>query len=295
MAENVKIGIQMYTLREFGDKDLPGTLEGVKRLGYDAVEFAGYNGLAADELKRICNELGLAIVSTHYSLDNFENSIEDAVAYHKALGLPFLAIPWMAADRGPGGEKYEETKKLVEASAAALKEAGIQMLYHNHDFEFTALEDGTLAIDRLYQDIPDLLPEFDTCWVKYAGYDPVKYINAYKGRTPVIHLKDFVGHKDTKPAYALIDKDGNCVSDMMGAYVLFLYFDLVPEQFRDKFAWKLVQSIEANGGCLDTGFLATPYLLDTTAYQWGLQTGTEYPRRQSSGSCTPAHCLVRFP
>ena len=93
----------------------------------------------------------------------------------------------------------------------------------------------------------------------------------------------------------LIDKDGNCVSDMMGAYVLFLYFDLVPEQFRDKFAWKLVQSIEANGGCLDTGFLATPYLLDTTAYQWGLQTGTEYPRRQSSGSCTPAHCLVRFP
>lgn len=61
----------------------------------------------------------------------------------------------------------------------------------------------------------------------------------------------------------LIDKDGNCVSDMMGAYVLFLYFDLVPEQFQDKFAMKLVQSIEANGGCLDTGFLATPYLLDT--------------------------------
>ena len=211
MAENVKIGIQMYTLREFGDKDLPGTLEGVKRLGYDAVEFAGYNGLAADELKRLCNELGLAIISTHYSLDNFENSIEDAVAYHKALGLPFLAIPWMAADRGPGGEKYEETKALIEASAAALKEAGIQMLYHNHDFEFTALEDGTLAIDRLYQDIPDLLPEFDTCWVKYAGYDPVKYINAYKGRTPVIHLKDYVGHKDTKPAYALIDKDGKAV------------------------------------------------------------------------------------
>ena len=61
----------------------------------------------------------------------------------------------------------------------------------------------------------------------------------------------------------LIDKDGNCISDMMGAYVLFLYFDLVPEQFRDKFATKLVHSIEANGGCLDTGFLATPYLLDT--------------------------------
>lgn len=61
----------------------------------------------------------------------------------------------------------------------------------------------------------------------------------------------------------MIDRDGNCISDMMGAYVLFLYFDLVPEQFRQRFAQKLVQSIEKNGGCLDTGFLATPYLLDT--------------------------------
>ena len=51
MAENVKVGIQLYTLREFAEKDYVGMLEGVKRLGYDAVEFAGYGGLAAGELK----------------------------------------------------------------------------------------------------------------------------------------------------------------------------------------------------------------------------------------------------
>ena len=213
MAENIKVGLQLYTLRDFAEKDFAGMLDGVKRLGYDAVEFAGYGGLTAEELKRICDELGLEMVSTHYSLDNFENSIEDSVAFHKALGLPYVAIPWMAADRGPGGEKYGETKKLIQAAAAALQENGMQLLYHNHDFEFVALEDGTLAIDRLYQDIPGLMPEFDTCWVKYAGYDPVKYINAYKGRTPVIHLKDFVGRKNDKPAYALIDKDGNAVGE----------------------------------------------------------------------------------
>ena len=64
MAENVKVGIQLYTLREFAEKDYVGMLEGVKRLGYDAVEFAGYGGLAAGELKRICTELGLDPVST---------------------------------------------------------------------------------------------------------------------------------------------------------------------------------------------------------------------------------------
>ncbi len=211
MAEKVKVGIQLYTLREAAEKDFVGTLDGVKRLGYDAVEFAGYGGMAAEELRRICGELGLEMVSTHYSLDNFEQSIEDSVAYHKALGVSFVAIPWMAAERGPGGEKYEETKQLIQAATEALKESGMQLLYHNHDFEFAALADGTLAIDRLYQDIPGLLPEFDTCWVKYAGYDPVKYINAYKGRTPVIHLKDFVGRKNDKPVYALMNKEGKAV------------------------------------------------------------------------------------
>ncbi len=208
MADNVKVGIQLYTLREYAEKDYVGMLEGVKRLGYDAVEFAGYGGLAAGELKRICAELGLDPVSTHFGLENFDNSIEDSVNYHKELGVKYVGIPWMAADRGPGGENYATTKPLIEKAAAALKEAGIQMLYHNHDFEFTALEDGTLAIDRLYADIPALLPEFDTCWVKYAGYDPIKYINDYAGKTPVIHLKDFVGKKTDKPDYALIDKDG---------------------------------------------------------------------------------------
>lgn len=214
MADKVKVGLQLYTLRDEGAKDFLGMLEGVKRLGYDAVEFAGFGGYGAEELKRICADLGLAIVSTHYGLDNFENSIEDSVAFNKTLGVKYVAIPWMAADRGPGSEAYENgTRELITKAAAALKDNGMQLLYHNHDFEFHTIPNGNLAIDQLYADIPGLMPEFDTCWVKYAGYDPIKYINTYSGRTPVIHLKDFVGQKAEKPAYALIDKDGNAVGD----------------------------------------------------------------------------------
>ncbi len=213
MSEKVPVGLQLYTVRDVVGNDLAGTLEKVKKLGYDGVEFAGYYGYSAAEIKKMCAESGLETLSTHYGLENFENDLEGAVKYHVELGVKYLAIPWMPVERCPGGEKFEETKKLFTAAQKALSEKDITMLYHNHDFEFYKLPDGTLAYDRLFEEIPGLCPEFDVCWVKYAEYDPVKYIEKYRGRTPVIHLKDFVGKKSEEPAYALIDKDGKAVGE----------------------------------------------------------------------------------
>ena len=85
------------------------------------------------------------------------------------------------------------------------------MLYHNHDFEFERFE-GKFLLDWLYESLPsDLLQtEIDTCWVRYAGYNPVDYIGKYAGRSPVVHLKDFVCTKlAAGPTYALIDESGN--------------------------------------------------------------------------------------
>ena len=82
----------------------------------------------------------------------------------------------------------------------------MQLLYHNHDFEFNKFE-GKYLIDHLFDDIPDdlILPEFDTCWVKYAGEDPCKYIEKFAGKIEVLHLKDFVCDSlNAGPVYALI-------------------------------------------------------------------------------------------
>jgi sugar phosphate isomerase/epimerase len=207
------VGIQLYTLREFVAKDFAGTLRRVKMLGYDGVEFAGYCGYTATEIKKMCSDAGLEMIGAHFGLENFENDLEGSVSYHAELGVKYVAIPWMSVGRCPGGELYEETKKLIESAAGALSEKGICFMYHNHDFEFYELPDGALAYDRLFEEIPGLYPEFDTCWLKYAGYDPVKYIEKYRGRTPVIHLKDYVGKKGEKPVYALIDKDGKAAGE----------------------------------------------------------------------------------
>ena len=60
----------------------------------------------------------------------------------------------------------------------------------------------------------------------------------------------------------VIQEDGSMPSNLMGAYVLPIYFDLIPEEHKDTFAKNLIRSVEENDMCMDTGFLATPYLLD---------------------------------
>lgn len=88
-----------------------------------------------------------------------------------------------------------------------VKDAGMTLLYHNHDFEFTKLEDGQYGLDYLYANVPaDLLQtELDECWVKYSGVDPVEYLKKYAGRSPLVHLKDFYAEgKQEGDPYALI-------------------------------------------------------------------------------------------
>ena len=84
---------------------------------------------------------------------------------------------------------------------------GLQLLYHNHDFEFLKI-DGKYVLDAYYETIPaDLLQtELDTCWVNVGGEDPAAYVRKYAGRAPIVHLKDFAGRK-SENMYALIGSD----------------------------------------------------------------------------------------
>jgi sugar phosphate isomerase/epimerase len=120
--------------------------------------------------------------------------------------MKYIAIPYLMEEDRPGTPKFEGNVKLFEEIAKACKAKGIQLLYHNHDFEFQKMADGRYALDYIYDTIPaDLLQtEVDTCWVKVAGEDPAAYVKKYTGRSPLVHLKDF--HKEGRPAnmYQLI-------------------------------------------------------------------------------------------
>ena len=201
------IGLQLYSVRDEMEKDFKGTLRQVKAFGYDGVEFAGLFGHSAQEVKAMLNEIGLIPVSAHVPLDEMLADPQKVLGDYKEIGCPFVAVPYLPEDRRPGAERFAQTLEEIAALAKTAKELGMQMLYHNHDFEFIKI-DGKYGLDLLYDTIPaDLLgTEIDTCWVNVAGENPAEYVRKYSGRAPVVHLKDFVMHGKDKPAglYELI-------------------------------------------------------------------------------------------
>ncbi|MBE6689072.1 MAG: sugar phosphate isomerase/epimerase [Ruminococcaceae bacterium] len=206
---NLKIGLQLYSVRDKMEKDVDATLKAVKEMGYDYVEFAGYFDKTAQELADILKKYDLKCISVHQALDFYIEKGTAGIEYVKALGAEYSAIPWY--DAAKYQEDFNGTMELFTKLGKQLKDGGLKMLYHNHDFEFKNIGDE-LIINKMYSTVPSeyLNPEFDTCWIKYAGYEPVEYLDTYKGRINVVHIKDFWAKKLANgPVYALIDADGN--------------------------------------------------------------------------------------
>lgn len=206
-ADHLPVGLQLYSVRDDMAKDFPGTLKKVKDMGYDGVEFAGLFGHSPEQIKAWCVELGLNPISAHVPLADMLADIDKVIADYKAIGCQYLVVPYVTEERRPGGEKFMQMIEEIRSIGQKVKEAGMVLLYHNHDFEFKKTESGEFGLDYLYANVSaDLLQtELDQCWVKYAGQDPVAYLEKYSGRSPVVHLKDFhVEGKQEGDPYALI-------------------------------------------------------------------------------------------
>ena len=202
-----KVGIQLYSVRKQMNEDFYGTLKAIKEAGYDYVEFAGYYGKSAEEVRAILDELGLECISVHQTPDIFFEQGKAAVDYLNTIGAKYCAIPWYKVDNFKND--FDGTVELFKKASDILAEGGIRLCYHNHDFEFQKI-DGEYILDKLYAAMDGKLEgEVDTCWVHYAGVDPVQYILKYKGQMNLLHLKDFeCTNLAAGPVYALINSNG---------------------------------------------------------------------------------------
>ncbi|MCR8634912.1 sugar phosphate isomerase/epimerase family protein [Paenibacillus radicis (ex Xue et al. 2023)] len=187
------VGLQLYTLRDDMAQDFRGTLRKVAELGYEGVEFAGYGGLEAEELRDLLKELNLKAIGAHVSLKNMRENLEKEIAYLKTIGAPYFICPHIALEDRKDAEAWKALFAFFEHAGHQIKEAGLQFGYHNHAFEFEESIDDEFVFDALYSTTSaDIVKvEMDVCWVKYAGQDPLAYINTYAGRLPLLHLKDF--------------------------------------------------------------------------------------------------------
>ncbi|TLS38689.1 sugar phosphate isomerase/epimerase family protein [Pseudalkalibacillus caeni] len=187
----IPVGLQMYTLRKESEQDFVGTLEKVASLGYQGVEFAGYYGLSADELKDVLHKLGLQAASSHVPLTVLEKELDQTIDYQKKIGSNHIVCPFLPPERR-SKEDYYNLINILNKAGQKCAEEGITFSYHNHDFELHPFDDGQKPLELLLKETnPDWVKaELDVYWLTKAGEDPVEWMKRYQNRTPLVHLKD---------------------------------------------------------------------------------------------------------
>ncbi|RDV25595.1 sugar phosphate isomerase/epimerase [Alteromonas aestuariivivens] len=187
-----QVGLQLYTLRDWMAASVPATLKMVSAVGYSEVEFAGYFDHSASEIRAILNGEGLRSPSAHFALDKMISDTSAILDAAQEVGHQYIVIPYLSKEqRGTHIDDYKKLAQQLNEIGEACKKAGIQLAYHNHDFEFERRQDQ-LPFDVLLDETePGLVcMELDLYWTVKAGQDPMTYFNLHPGRFKLWHVKD---------------------------------------------------------------------------------------------------------
>ncbi len=199
-----RVGLQLYTLREEMGKDPDGTLKRVAEIGYKEVESFGYAagkffGKTPKEYAARLKDLGLTTPSGHYMTGNvmmkgegtLTNNWKRAVDDAAAIGQRYMVCAYLFPEERTKLDDYKQFVDLFNKSAEVCRAAGVQFVYHNHDFEFQPL-DGQVPYDLLLSGTdPKLVQlELDLYWATFAKQDPVALFKKHPGRFPLWHVKD---------------------------------------------------------------------------------------------------------
>jgi sugar phosphate isomerase/epimerase len=208
------IGIQLYTVNAPMQDDPAGTLKKLREIGYGEVESAGFGKLSAKQFRQLLDGAGLACPSAHlqFDMNNLGPAFEDA----HALGATYAtsgSLPGAASSkRSMSLDEAKRTASLVNLLGEAAKRAGLQYVYHNHDFEFADQGGGAVGYDVLLRESDPALVKFeiDCGWMIFGGRNPIDYFKKYPNRFPMIHVKDFL------PAHGKGAVEGSA-GEMLGA------------------------------------------------------------------------------
>ena len=129
------IGIQLYSLRNEMAEDFEGTLEQLAEIGYTEMEFAGYHGKSAAEVRRILDGFGLTSPAAHIQLDAIRTNLEREIEIAATLGQQYIVVP-IVPENERSLDDYQRHAETLNIAGEKTREAGITMAYHNHDFEF---------------------------------------------------------------------------------------------------------------------------------------------------------------
>ncbi|MEG1586691.1 MAG: sugar phosphate isomerase/epimerase, partial [Bacteroidales bacterium] len=199
-----EIGLQLYSIREDIKQDLSSAIDSVAAAGYSFIEAANYDngkfyGMAPDDFRKLLEDRGLRFLSSHIGRDvpdssNYAETMawwDEAIAAHKAAGVPYIVQPWMGQIGYGSLDGLKQYCNYFNEVGEKCRKAGIRFGYHNHSDEFKMLEG-----DRIYDymithtDPEKVFFQIDVYWAMRGGVDPVTYLEKYPGRFELWHVKD---------------------------------------------------------------------------------------------------------
>jgi sugar phosphate isomerase/epimerase len=198
------IGMQLYTVRNQMQQDFEGTIGKVAAIGYKEVEFAGYFNHTPEQVKGILDRNNLKSPSTHIPLADLRNKLSETIETSHKIGHEYIIMPWVDKEGRGALDSWKKLAAFMNETGKKVKEAGLQLGYHNHNFEFKPT-DGQIPYDVLLAETdPNLVKmEMDLRWITSAGHDPLQYFNKYPGRFPLVHVKD-MPNKPNPPEYDVV-------------------------------------------------------------------------------------------
>lgn len=220
-ADQYKIGLQLYTVRDAMAKDPQGTLARVAQIGYQEMESATYTGtekfygMDGKQFSAVLKKNGLTIPSGHYALgaadvkgsmlSDWEHAVEDAAE----IGMKYMVCAYLPEEQRKTLDDYKRVAADLNKAGETCKKYGIQLCYHNHNFEFPKI-DGQVPYELLLKEADKELVkmEMDIYWITRAGFDPIAMFGEHPGRFILWHVKDM----DNTPKQAFTEV-GNGVID----------------------------------------------------------------------------------
>jgi len=193
----------LYSAREHGP--WPEALETLAALGYRSVE--GYGALLDEQpdLPAMLADHGLHMPVTHVGLDVLESGAARTFAALRALGCEAVFCPYLSPEQRPDDVAgWRTVVRRLHAIGERLKGEGLAFGWHNHDFEFMPLRDGSLPIEVLFDDASELEWEADLAWIQRADADPLIWLERLGERVAAVHVKDIAapGTADDEDGWA---------------------------------------------------------------------------------------------
>ncbi|MFI1161929.1 sugar phosphate isomerase/epimerase family protein [Streptomyces sioyaensis] len=188
--------IQLYTLRNALEADLPGTLARVAAIGFTQVEAYDFVD-TAEELGAALAANGLTAPSGHAPL--LSQDQDEIFVAAKGLGISTVIDPYVPAEEWLRGEDIQATAAKLNEAAKKGAEYGIRVGYHNHDWELESTIEGQTALEYFAALLdPGVVLEVDTYWAAVGGQDPVELLARLGDRVKFIHIKDGPATTDAK-------------------------------------------------------------------------------------------------